>query len=320
MEDSTDTSVTVVTWIHEFRGALTSLFIPVDPDQVYIAMTFYGEGGGMDFSLRPGDVNHDFKIEVSDYLFFSRYFLEGLKIFTDQGIDSAWYSRATDVNGDSEPLSVSDLVYLIRQVLGDLPPLHRISVPREESLSWTMQDDRIVIESPPLDGLWIQLEGLRKKPSATDGRLQQVRPGTWNMLIVHFDGTAINGSSKPIEILLGANNRPREISMQASSVDGQVVNIAEKEAPLPDAYELLANSPNPFNPSTQITFSLPAASDISLDIYNVLGGHVVTLSRGWMEAGKHTVTWNAGHAGSGTYFYRLAAGGYTQTRKMLLLK
>lgn len=94
---------------------------------------------------------------------------------------------------------------------------------------------------------------------------------------------------------------------------------------LPGSFALAQNYPNPFNPTTEITFSLPAAADITLTVFNVLGQRVAVLADGAFIAGEHTVTWNgtddrgAGVA-SGVYFYRLTSGDQSRTRKMMLLK
>lgn len=87
----------------------------------------------------------------------------------------------------------------------------------------------------------------------------------------------------------------------------------------------LANYPNPFNPATEISFSLPAASHVTLEIYNVMGQKVTTLVDRFMETGAHSVTWNSTDVSgtsvsSGVYFYRLSAGDLVETRKMMLLK
>ncbi|MBC8044257.1 MAG: T9SS type A sorting domain-containing protein [Rhizobacter sp.] len=97
---------------------------------------------------------------------------------------------------------------------------------------------------------------------------------------------------------------------------------AEKPASpkLPNAFQLYQNYPNPFNPSTTIQFSLPAAAQVSLKIYDVLGRTVTTLVNERRPAGVHTATFNANRLSSGVYFYRLQAGTSMQTRKMLLLK
>jgi hypothetical protein len=94
---------------------------------------------------------------------------------------------------------------------------------------------------------------------------------------------------------------------------------------LPKQYALAQNVPNPFNPSTEISFELPKACDLRLDIYNILGQNVRTLVDGRMSAGRHSVTFDGRGddktiLASGVYFYRLVTEEFTQSRKMTLMK
>jgi len=88
----------------------------------------------------------------------------------------------------------------------------------------------------------------------------------------------------------------------------------------PPSVTLLGNYPNPFNPATEISFSLPSASHVKLEIFNVMGQKVGTLVDGQLEAGEHVVRWDGSEAASGVYFYRLQAGDFVETKKMMLLK
>ena len=89
---------------------------------------------------------------------------------------------------------------------------------------------------------------------------------------------------------------------------------------IPEIYSLEQNYPNPFNPSTSIQFRIPENSFVSLKIYNVLGKEVVTLMNEEKNAGSYEVNFNASSLSSGVYFYKLEAGNFTQTRKMVLMK
>jgi hypothetical protein len=96
---------------------------------------------------------------------------------------------------------------------------------------------------------------------------------------------------------------------------------AEYEIELPQKYSLSQNYPNPFNPSTKINYSLPVEENVTLKIFNVLGQEVKTLiSNEMVSAGRHTVTFNASSLPSGIYIYRLQAGDYSISKKMILLK
>jgi hypothetical protein len=89
---------------------------------------------------------------------------------------------------------------------------------------------------------------------------------------------------------------------------------------IPAEYSLSANYPNPFNSATTISFDLPVAGDVHLEIYNLMGQKVETLVGGRMEAGNHMVTWDASSYSSGIYFYRLTAGDIVFSKRMTLLK
>lgn len=90
---------------------------------------------------------------------------------------------------------------------------------------------------------------------------------------------------------------------------------------VPNEYKLLQNYPNPFNPSTTIKFSVPRSSDVTLRVYNILGQAVATLiNNQTLQAGEHSVNWNASNLASGVYFYELKAGQNVLIKKMLLLK
>jgi hypothetical protein len=94
----------------------------------------------------------------------------------------------------------------------------------------------------------------------------------------------------------------------------------DQEASAPGQYALLGNYPNPFNATTEIRFTLPAQSEIRLDIYNILGQRVETLIDGVQPAGEHHLSWDASNVASGVYFYKLSVGEQVFTKKMTLLK
>jgi len=106
----------------------------------------------------------------------------------------------------------------------------------------------------------------------------------------------------------------------------QKLNGSKKNVNLA-SYYLYANYPNPFNPSTTITYQIPKKGHVLLRIYNTLGKEVGTLVNENKEAGNYTVNFNAKNLPSGLYFYRIAihsdkltTGEYTKVRKMILIK
>jgi hypothetical protein len=94
----------------------------------------------------------------------------------------------------------------------------------------------------------------------------------------------------------------------------------EKELAQPITYELNQNFPNPFNPVTNIRFAIPENAKVELSIYNLLGQEVARLVDRNMNAGYHSVTWNASTMSSGIYFYKIKTANFEQARKMILVK
>ncbi|MEQ8523331.1 T9SS type A sorting domain-containing protein [Gracilimonas sp.] len=99
-------------------------------------------------------------------------------------------------------------------------------------------------------------------------------------------------------------------------------NTVSNETPdeIATAFSLHQNYPNPFNPSTKISFALPQATEVKLQVFDMLGRNVATLVNGRKAAGTHAVNFDAGNLSSGTYIYRIEAGNFTQTRKLMLIK
>lgn len=89
---------------------------------------------------------------------------------------------------------------------------------------------------------------------------------------------------------------------------------------IPDRYELAQNYPNPFNPTTSIKYSIPDAGIVKLIVYDALGREVARLVNGNVNAGSHTVDFNAAGLSSGIYFYRLTSGDFTDIKKMMIVK
>ncbi len=100
---------------------------------------------------------------------------------------------------------------------------------------------------------------------------------------------------------------------------GELTGI-EETTPLPSGISLHQNYPNPFNAKTSIRFDLDIQSQVTLDIYNVLGERVSTLADGIYPAGNHTISFDASPYASGVYFYKLDTGGYIETKTMLFIK
>jgi len=95
--------------------------------------------------------------------------------------------------------------------------------------------------------------------------------------------------------------------------------VGDYMAALPKGFSL-DNRPNPFNPSTTLSFTLPTASNVQLDIYNIVGQKVETLVNGYLEPGQYSFDWDGSNVASGVYLYRLTTDEFSKTKKMVLMK
>lgn len=100
----------------------------------------------------------------------------------------------------------------------------------------------------------------------------------------------------------------------------QTTGVEPVAGVIPSAYQLGQNYPNPFNPTTNIQYSLPRSSFVTLKVYDVLGREVATLVNQEQVAGSYVADFDAATLANGTYYYKLQAGDFTQTRKMMLVK
>ena len=121
-------------------------------------------------------------------------------------------------------------------------------------------------------------------------------------------------------------------AMDGTVFDSEVVTTTAKssaagewEGIVPGVFKLFQNYPNPFNPTTRIEFTLEQASEVRLDVYNVLGQRIKTLLEGYLPNGSHEAEWDGttesgAKVSSGIYFYRLSTDEFSRTRKMMLMK
>ncbi len=130
-----------------------------------------------------------------------------------------------------------------------------------------------------------------------------------------YDGvyTSLNESGaaavKPGIYFIGQDSIKGIISSQVSVADA-----------VPAVFAVAQNTPNPFNPTTSISFTLAKAGKVTVDVFNAAGQKIDTIANGTMSAGSHTLNWNASRFSAGVYFYTVKAGNVSKTMKMTLLK
>jgi hypothetical protein len=118
--------------------------------------------------------------------------------------------------------------------------------------------------------------------------------------------------------LVTANYNSGTISILFNQTTGTYIENRSTE--LPTEFSLSQNYPNPFNAQTKIAYSLTKRGEVSIDIFDILGRKITQLAEGSQEPGIHEIIWGATDIPTGIYFYRLTAGDYQETKRMLLLK
>jgi hypothetical protein len=146
--------------------------------------------------------------------------------------------------------------------------------------------------------------------------------------------TALQSQYYPVIVSAGAggaiitwedsrNGNDHDLYAQQVNANGQlgvVTEVRNDVAALPESFRLEQNYPNPFNPVTNFQFSIANSQLTILKVYDVLGREVATLVNEVRESGMHIVQWNAGGVASGVYFYRIQAGSFVETKKLLVLR
>ena len=276
----------------------------------------------------PGDINmNGIPYEIADAVMFTNYFIRGLSAFVDcTGLTgAAWEAcrehqegaiAASDVNRDGVSLSVSDLVYVIRVVVGDAQPYSKETPMAVVPVDYSIEDGVISVSGDvDMGGAALVVQGQvtplllaegMDMTYAFDGGVTRivVTPPLETTSLHTFRGSFLSGITGEI------------VSLDLATAEGAPV-VAKNT---PDRYSLSQNYPNPFNPSTKIKVSLKQAGNYSLTIYNVQGQVVEVISGSVAGPDRLEITWDASSLASGVYLYRLDAGQFTQTRKMLLLK
>jgi len=283
--------------------------------------------------IEIGDINlNGVAYEISDIIYFTNFF-----IYPAQYPFNALQYANSDVNQDGMLATVADLVRLVNIVVNGGIGGGRAATYDAKDASITSEADADAVEfsydtQSDIGGLLLTIETTDQinlddlQCPAGDMTLMSSRNGNRVRVLVYGPtGQTMPSGSQRFLRVSGLKDY-RVVALELATADGTYIPVElSAGGSLPEGYDLGQNYPNPFNPETRIAFALPSAGEIRLAIYNVLGREVRTLVSSHMEAGQHTAVWdsrdNAGAAAaSGVYFYRLEAGGYSMTRKMMLLK
>jgi hypothetical protein len=270
--------------------------------------------GGLDLECADsidavGDINMNaIGYEIADAVMFTNYFLEGIGAFGSHPEGSI---AASDTNQDGLTLTVADLVYMIRVIIGDALPYAKVGTMER---NWT-QDAGVVAIDGEVGGATLVVDGNVTPQLLVSGMTMESRfDGQVTRIVVIPDVEAGAMNSFNGAFLGGIDHEV--IAIDAATPEGQMIALKN----VPTDYELSQNYPNPFNPTTKISVSLKQAGDYALTIYNVQGQVVQVISGSVAGPERVEITWDASSLASGVYFYKLTAGNFTDTKKAVFLK
>jgi hypothetical protein len=268
------------------------------------------QNGGFDIACADsidarGDINlNGLSYEIADAVMFTNYFISGLGAF---GTHADGSIAASDTNADGLVLTVADLVYLIRVVIGDAVPYDK-AIPVAASI--TVSNDGIFNVNAAMGAAHVVVAG-NVTPTLLAGNME---------IKSAFDG-------QNTSILVYSMEPNQSFSGDFLRADGQVVktefatftgqSVVAKV--MPSDFALSQNYPNPFNPSTKIDIAIPGIGvEWKLNVYNITGQLVESFSG--VSTGFESVVWDASNVSSGVYFYKLTAGNFSDTKKAVFLK
>lgn len=177
----------------------------------------------------------------------------------------------------------------------------------------------IIYSTPPgTNGEYIFEEVFRKAYPDVDGTPIQTSAGSYQFVFTYKRDTAWADTS--IYTVAFVQNDSNKEVLNSAKGSYSPIGVKNSNSNTPKDYSLSQNYPNPFNPQTNIKFSLPKREYLTLKVYNMLGVEVKTLAVGVHNAGEYNLIFDGSNLSSGIYFYRLAAGEFTKTRKMMLVK
>jgi hypothetical protein len=244
---------------------------------------------------------------------------------------SIWFIRSNVVVGitteyfkNQDKQKIIDYVKIIDSILCEIPKVDDSSqiqapiiisteiVPTLQQYSEHLFSIKVTAKDP--NGKKLYYSSLGGKPWAipysTDGILRLLKP---------------NISRYTIGLIWVMNEDRIVSSLEKDFYSSSAIDSNEISTEAPQVFTLSQNAPNPFNPSTVISFSVVSAAPSRLAVYDALGREVAVLVDGFMQAGNHEVRWNGRDSNgnpvsSGVYLYRLEAGGKAETKKMMLVR
>jgi hypothetical protein len=273
-----------------------------------------------------GDINlNGFPFDVGDAVLLANHLIDPLGFpFTLRQM------IASDVNGDGLRATIADLIYMINVINnvgvgGKVAPLDvvaTVAMPVDAN-----GDVDVTITSElSVGGALVSINhtGVELGAPVCDGMNIDYRDNGDVMTVLVYNEEAISFAPGTnvlftVPVLTEGAISFGEVSVsdnRGALLDGRTTY----DAPIPTEFSVSQNFPNPFNAKTSLSFGLPEANEVTINIYNVAGQLVESMDQGYLNAGHHSIVWDASDVASGIYFYKVSAGDNNEIMKMTLLK
>ncbi len=289
-------------------------------DQMLEACGSLCEDGGC--TTTSGDVNEDEMLNIQDLITMVNHIL-GSSPLMDCALEAA------DINVDGT-VNIQDLISLVNAILGSARSAELNGTAKIEYL--TSGEDMIIQIKSDIDiaGLQISLINdsqldIEIKDNSHINQESNFVGGMNRYLAYSIFNQPFDSRMTEILVHSGASLEMDDFQLTVADINGDPLNLSHSQMGKtyqtgPHRFELAELYPNPFNPSTQISFSLPMDDFVKLTAYDVRGNVVDAIFEGAQGVGQHSYTWNAANLPSGVYYIRLQAGELVTSQKALLIK
>ena len=289
-------------------------------DQMLEACGSLCEDGGC--TTTSGDVNEDEMLNIQDLITMVNHILNSSPL-----MDCAL--EAADMNTDGT-VNNQDLISLVNAILGSARSAELNGTAKIEYL--TSDEDMIIQIKSDIDiaGLQISLINdsqldIEIKDNSHINQESNFVGGMNRYLAYSIFNQPFDSRMTEILVHSGASLEMDDFQLTVADINGDPLNLSHSQMGKtyqtgPHRFELAELYPNPFNPSTQISFSLPMDDFVKLTAYDVRGNVVDAIFEGAQGVGQHSYTWNAANLPSGVYYIRLQAGELVTSQKALLIK
>ena len=289
-------------------------------DQMLEACGSLCEDGGCTTSA--GDVNEDENLNIQDLITMVNHIL-GSSVLADCALEAA------DMNMDGT-VNIQDLISLVNAILGSARSATLNGHAEVEYI--TSGQDLIIHVNSDVDVVGIELSLLNDLPveiQLKDNSHITQESHSINGITRYLAYSMFNKSfdSRTTEILIqsAGNLNMDDMQITVADINGDALYLSHSKSGQsyqsgPHKFELSSLYPNPFNPSTEVSFSLPMDDHVRLTAYDVQGKEVDVIFEGTQSVGQHSYTWNAYSLPSGVYYIRLQAGTMVTSQKAMLIK